>query len=343
MSRLKRVLVTAALSKSALGELKKHFDVDYRSWVETRRVLSEDELRRALDEGGFDALVMELERASGEVLEAPSLKVVCVCRNDPSRSVDLERAAEKPVLVTYTPGRNANAVAELTVALMLALLRKVVYADRRLRSGVTVSDFEDFARFRKELEGSELSGKTVGIIGLGKIGGRVAELLSGFNVRIYAYDPYVDPEKARRLNVELVDLETLLRESDVVTVHVPPSPETVNLVGEREIGMMKESAVLLNLANPVVVDEDALYRALESGRIAGAALDVFTEEPVDSSNRFLKFDNVIVTPHIGGNTVETVERQSRMVVEDLLKIARGEKPARLLNPEVWEKWLEKYT
>ena len=332
-----RALITANFSQSALAELRRYLDVVYRPWGETGAVLSEDELARDLRSLQADILVVELERVSREVIEAVDLKLIGVCRNDPKRSVDLAAATERGVPVIYTPGRNYNAVAELTIAVMLALLRRVVLADRLLRGGkVSISSSEEFTRYYNLYRGYELSGKTVGIIGLGKIGFRVAQLLRGFGVRILAYDPYVSEARAASVGAELVDLETLLRESDIVTIHVPPTEETVGLIGKREIELMKPTAVLLNLANPVVVDEDALYEALKQGRIAGAALDVFSEEPVDSSNRFLQLDNVVVTPHIGGDTYETIERQSWMITGDILRFIRGERPRHLLNPEVWK-------
>jgi len=332
----RKALITANFSRSALERLRAHVDVVYEPWGETRRVLSEAELVEELRSSGADILVVELEHVSREVLEGAELRLVGICRNDPRRSIDLEAATARGVPVIYTPGRNYNAVAELTVAVMLALLRKVVFADRLLRSGkVTVSSTEDFAEYYNAYRGWELRGKTVGIIGLGKIGFRVAQLLRAFDVRILVYDPYVGEDRVGSVGGERVDLETLLKSSDIVTVHVPPSPETVGLIGRREIELMKPTAFLLNLANPVVVDEDALCEALKSRRIAGAALDVFTEEPVDSTNRFLELDNVVVTPHIGGDTFETVERQSWMVTEDILRFLRGERPRFLLNPEVW--------
>lgn len=311
-------------------------DVIYQPWGDTGRVLSEGELVDTLNAHKAEILVVELERVDREVIERTGLRLLGVCRNDPRRSVDLEAATRRGIPVVYTPGRNYSAVAELTVAVMLALLRKVVFADRLLKSGkVSVSSTEEFARYYNLYRGLELSGKTVGIIGLGRIGFRVAKILKCFGVKLLVYDPYVSESRVACVGGERVDLERLLRESDIVTIHVPPSEETMGLIGKRELELMKPTAFLLNLANPVVVDEDALYEALKQGRIAGAALDVFTEEPVDSSNRFLQLDNVIVTPHIGGNTFETIERQSQMIVEDVLRFLRGERPLHLLNPEVW--------
>lgn len=334
-----RALVTARFDEKAVEELGEYIDVVYRSWSETKRVLSQRELVELANSLEANILIVELEQVDREVIESvEGLKLVGVCRNDPRRNVDIEAATERGVPVIYTPGRNTNAVAELTVAVMLVLLRRLPMIYFKLRSGsVRIDSFEAFAEHYNDWLGSELHGKTVGIVGLGRIGYRVAEILRAFGARILVYDPYVSDERVKSVGGERVDLETLLRGSDIVTLHVPPTEETVNMIGRREIELMKPSAVLVNLANPVIIDEDALYDALWRGRIAGAALDVFYEEPVDSTNRFLQLDNVVVTPHIGGNTVETIRRHSWMIVEDVLRCLRGERPLHLANPEVWDR------
>ncbi|MEM1522562.1 MAG: 2-hydroxyacid dehydrogenase [Thermofilaceae archaeon] len=332
-------LVTARFDEKAIEKLREYIDVTYQSWCETKRVISQEELIELANSLKANILIVELEHVDREVIErVDGLKLVGVCRNDPGRNVDLEAATERGVPVIYTPGRNANAVAELTVAVILMLLRKLSSICFKLKSGaVRIDSFEDFAKYYSDWMGSELYGKTVGIVGLGRIGYRVAEILRAFGARILVYDPYVHDERVKSVGGERVDLETLLRSSDIVTLHVPPTEETVNMIGRREIELMKPTAILVNLANPVVVDEDALYDALRRRRIAGAALDVFYEEPVDSSNRFLQLENVVVTPHIGGNTVETIRRHSWMIVEDVLRYLRGERPLHLANPKVWDR------
>lgn len=334
-----RALVTAEFESAALRKLREHLDVVYESWRETKRVLDQRELVELVNSLEAEIIIVELEHVDREVIRGiERLRLVGVCRSDPRRNVDLEAATERGVPVVYTPGRNTNAVAELAVAVILALLRKLPTVSFRLKSGtVRVGSFEEFAGYYSEWQGGELQGRTVGIVGLGRIGYRVAELLRAFGARIIVYDPYVADERVKSVGGERVDLETLLRVSDIVTLHVPPTEETVNMVGRREIELMKPTAFLVNLSNPAVVDEDALYEALERGRIAGAALDVFYDEPVDSTNRFLRLENVIVTPHIGGNTFETVARHSWMMVEDVLRFLRGERPIHLANPEVWDR------
>ena len=331
-----KAFITAPFSEDSLNFLKNlGVDYVYSPWHKTRKTLNDKEIIEAINDYGAEIFVTELENVTDEVINKTDLKIIGICRNDPKRNVDVEAANKKGIPIIFTPGRNANAVAELTIALMLAVLRKIVYADRLLRSGkIIIDSFEDFSEFYNNLRGQELLGKTVGIIGLGKIGYRVARKLKAFGVRILVYDPYVSDERIKSVGGVRVDLDTLLKRSDIITIHVPPTEETFDLIGEKELEKMKKDAILINTASPVVVDEDALYEALKAGKIAGAGLDVFYDEPVDSSNRFLKLDNVVVTPHIGGGTYETIRLHSWMIVSDIERILRGEKPKFIYNPEV---------
>ena len=211
-------------------------------------------------------LVLGGNRLSREmILAAKELKII-------SRhgvgvdNVDLEAATERGIVVTYTPGANADSVAEHTFALLLGLIRKITPADRSIREGGWGSS---------EFMGFELAGKNLGIIGLGAIGSRVAKRAMAFEMKIMAYDPYVSMERASQLGVELVDLEALLRSSDVVSLHTSLSVETRHILSARELGMMKRTAILVNAARGQLVDELALIKALNEGRIAGAGLDAF--------------------------------------------------------------------
>ncbi|MEX2690215.1 MAG: NAD(P)-dependent oxidoreductase [Candidatus Njordarchaeum guaymaensis] len=333
-----RAFITAVFTESALELLEKRgITTIYKPWNKTKKVLSEFELLDVIDEKRIDILIVEFENVSDDVIKNSDLKIIAICRNDPKRNIDIEAANERGIPVIYTPGRNANAVAEHTINLILTTLRKVVLADRLLRSGaIHIENFEKFIEFYEILRGRELLGKTVGIIGLGKIGFRVARKLRSFGVRILVYDPYVSDSKIRCVGGKRVDLDYLLRNSDIVTIHVPPTSKTIDLIGRNEIEKMKPTAILINAASSVVVDEDALFDAIKEGKIAGAALDVSTEEPIDSSNMFLRFDNVVLTPHIGGATFETINLQSHMVAYDILRILDGKKPKFLYNPEVWK-------
>ena len=335
-----KALITAPFHESSINFLKENgVEVIYSPWNKTKKVLGERELIDVLNKNGCDVLVVELESVSDKVIESTNLKIIGICRNDPSKNIDLDSANRRGIFVLYTPGRNANAVAELTIALILNVLRKIVLGDRLLRSGeIRIDSFEKFVDFYEQLRGCELAGKTVGIIGLGKIGYNVAKKLMCFGATILVYDPYVSDEKIGSVGAKRVSLDYLLENSDIVTIHVPPTEETIDLIGEEELKKMKKSAILINTASPVVVNEDALYKALKEGWIAGAGIDVSMDEPIDSSNRFLQLDNVVLTPHIGGSTYETIKNHSQMIASDIIRIIRGEEPKLLYNREVLQKW-----
>ncbi|MDW8045619.1 MAG: hydroxyacid dehydrogenase, partial [Nitrososphaerota archaeon] len=249
---------------------------------------------------------------------ADRLKIIVKYGSKPGiDNVDLEAAIEKGIIVSYTPQANSDSVAEHTITLMLALLKKLNVMARRLKEGL----WRD-----KNILGYELLGKSVGIIGLGAIGYRVAEKMKGFGVRLLAYDPYVPNERAKEVGVELVDLNTLLRESDIVTIHATLTKETTRLIGEKELRMMKKNAIIVNTARGAIIDEKSLIKALKEGWIAGAALDVFEEEPPKPNHPLLNMDNVIATPHSASCTYEAWRREGFMAAEEVLRVLRGEKP-----------------
>lgn len=334
MSKKPKCLVTAHLTKEALGRLSTRVDVICEDWRTTGQIYFGDELSEKLNKEGAEFLIVEADQVTGENIRQTNLKFIGACRGNPY-AVDVATAAEKGIPVVNAPGRNSQAVAELTVGLMIALLRKVVVSQRVLSKGITYDTSFDFQRMYNSLEGREISGKTVGIVGLGDIGARVAKILLSFGVQIIVYDPYVPDDRIASVPARRVTLEELMRKSDIVSIHVKLTEETSHIIGEKEIGLMKSSAVLVNTASPGTLDDSALLKALSEGKIAGAALDTQENEPVDSSNPFLKLDNAVVVPHIGGNTVETVERQSEMIVDDLFRFLDGEKPVHLMNPELY--------
>ncbi len=246
-------------------------------------------------------------------------------------NVDLAAATESGVLITRVPGyREREAVAELTVALTLAAVRKVCQACKAVREGRW--------RDRGSFVGFELRGRTVGIIGLGNIGSRVAEIFSkGFGAKVIAYDPYVSDEWARRYCAEPVDLDTLLRESDIITLHAPLTPETRHMIGRRELEEVKEGVVIINTARGELIDTSALVEALKAGKVGAVALDVVENEPIGADHPLLKFDNVIVTPHIGSYTLEGLKAMGDSVIEAILAVIEGRVPEGLINPEVLER------
>jgi D-3-phosphoglycerate dehydrogenase / 2-oxoglutarate reductase len=245
-------------------------------------------------------------------------------------NIDLPAATECGVCVTNTPKSPTEATAELTFALMLALARKLCVADRNFRStGWTEAS---------KMLGVELAGKTLGLIGLGRIGSRVAEIAHGFRMKVLAYDPAISSARARKLGVKPArNLRDLLRAADVVSIHVPLSAKNRGLIGSREFALMKRGAYLINAARGPIVDEAALLSTLKAGHLGGAGLDVWTLEPTSAQNPLLRLDNVVAAPHIGGATVEAWKVGNTTAVACTLSVLAGRRPPNLLNPEVWKR------
>jgi D-3-phosphoglycerate dehydrogenase len=331
-----RVLITAPFSEAGLTILKEAgLEVDHQSWLETGKLYLGTKILSVIKEGGYDIVVVEGDEVKEEVIEGTDLKIIASVRNDPN-NVSVPAATAKGIPVIAAPGRNTVAVAELTIALMLSQARRIIKAERLLKNDFMVDDFSDFGKMYKMTTGFELQGKTIGIIGLGQIGIEVAKRLNAFGVDLLVTDPYAPSERLAEVGARAVELEELLRESDIVSIHCPQTEETMGMLGAEQIAMMKKTAIIINTARASITDENALRAALEAGAIAGAGLDVFSMEPVDCDNEFLELDNVTVTPHIGGNTIDTIEKQSRMIAEDIKIYLSGGIPKNLLNPEVLE-------
>jgi D-3-phosphoglycerate dehydrogenase len=245
--------------------------------------------------------------------------------------IDVEAATRLGIPVVHAPGANADSVAEFTFALILALSKKITKADTRLRKGMT-HKLDSY----KPLMGVQLKGKTIGIVGVGNIGSRVAMIAKGFGMDILLHDPSVLPTKLEQFG-RVAQLDELLRESDFVSVHVALTKETAGLFGARQFGMMNSSAFFVNTSRGKVVSEPDLIRALKERKIAGAALDVQAVEPLSASSPLLELDNVIVTPHIASFTREAQEYSDRIVQEEAIRFARGQRPRYLANPEVVSK------
>jgi len=235
-------------------------------------------------------------------------------------------ATRAGVIVTNTPGANQVAVAELTLALILALARKIPHHDTVVKSG-------EWSR----IVGIELDGKTVGIVGLGRIGKEVVLRLKGFRVKFLAYDVYQDTAFASEHGVRFTTLDELLAESDIVTLHAVLTSDTQSFIGERELARMKPGAYLVNTARGGLIDEPALYRALSENRLAGAGLDVFADEPPKNSPLLQLGDKVVLAPHLGAQTTEAVLKMGLMAAENIIQVLRGEKPIGVVNPKVYEK------
>ncbi|MGI6003890.1 MAG: phosphoglycerate dehydrogenase [Christensenellales bacterium] len=255
----------------------------------------------------IDGLIAGTEPLDAEVLEkAPRLKAI-------SRygvgldNVDVEYAEKKGIKVMRAARSNSRSVAELAIALMFNITRGVCYSDKGSRKGVEC-----------RIHGIELTGKTLGLIGLGAIGLDVARMASGIGMTVLAHDPYIDETLAKEKGIRLMDREALLPLCDVISLHLPLTPESTRMVDEAFISKMKDGAYLVNTARGGLIDEDALYDALKGGKLAGAAADVFSKEPPDKEAPLLSLDNFILTGHIGAYTKESVNRMVEMSIKNLI-------------------------
>jgi D-3-phosphoglycerate dehydrogenase len=275
-------------------------------------------------------LASSLVRYTGDWMDAcPALRLIARTGIGVD-NVDLEAATARGIVVTNTPDGPTESTAEHTVAMLLALAKRLPQGMANMAAG-------QWGPRRPPLVGVEVQGKTLGLVGFGRIGRRVAEICRlAFAMRVLACDPIVTAEQAAEQGVELTDLETVVREADFLSLHAPATPATRRLMNRERIGSMKPGAVLLNMARGALVDEAALLEALEGGHLAGAGLDVYDPEPPAPDSRLCHHPNVITTPHIASLTAEGRERMERMAVERLLAFFRGEVPANVVNPEVYQ-------
>jgi D-3-phosphoglycerate dehydrogenase len=293
-----KVLISDSLSKEAVEILtkEKEFSVD----VNTK--LTPDELKNAIKD--YDALVVRSStKVTKDVIDAAAKLKIVGRAGVGLDNVDVDAASKKGVVVVNTPAGNTISTAEQAFTLMMALSRNIPQADASMKRG----EWE-----RKKFMGHELYGKTLGIIGLGRIGTEVARRALVFGTKVLAYDPYLSMDKAKELGIEPADLETIYKNSDYITVHTPLTDDTRHMISDKQIGMMKKDVRLVNCARGGIIDEEALARAVESGRVAGAALDVFEEEPPKKDNKLLKLDKMVLTPHLGASTEEA---QTNVAVE----------------------------
>ncbi|MHC4644861.1 MAG: phosphoglycerate dehydrogenase [Planctomycetota bacterium] len=300
-----KVLVTDKLAQEGIDLLNSVDGVE----AVVKTGISEDDLAQII--GEHDGLIIRSgTKVTAKVL-ANAGKLKGIARAGVGiDNIDVPEATRKGILVMNTPGGNTLSAAEHTMALMLAMSRNVVPACNSLKAG---------AWDRKKYTGNQLNGKVLGVIGLGRIGMSVAKMANGFNMKILGYDPLAAPPDAEKIGLEICDrLETIFREADYITVHVPKNPQTLNMIGAEQIEMMKPTVRLINSARGGIINEDALYDALAHKRIAGAALDVFSTEPPQNM-RFHELDNCLVTPHLGASTeeaqIEVAVEAARILVD----------------------------
>ena len=333
-----KALVTASFHPAGLARLQRHMGVVHEDWRTTKRIYFDAQKFAArINEVGADVLIVEADLAHDDVLNACRLKLIGCCRGDPI-NIGIERATALGIPVLFAPARNADAVADLTLAYMLALARNVFTVNLLLKQGqMQFEKTADYLDVYERYGGFELGGITVGIVGFGAIGRGVAQRLHGFGTRIVAYDPHVPANVFVAHHATAVELDALLQQADILTVHCPDLPETQGLIGAAQIRSLKRGAYVLNLARAAVVDEDALYAALTDGHVAGAALDVFRDEPLRPDNRFVALPNVLVSPHLGGATRDVIRHQTDIIVDGIEAWLAGRRPAHIANPEVLQK------
>jgi len=273
---------------------------------------SSDELKERIKSADI-VIVGWSDLAKNIIDSAKKLKMISIWATT-CHYADLKAAKEREIVVTHVPGYATEAVAEHVFALLLAAARRLPLADKHVRRG----DFD-----WRPFGGNELAGKTFGIIGTGAIGCRVAEIAKAFEMQVLGYDKYPNLKRAEEVGIKYVDLYTLLKESNFMTLHVTLTSETERLIGKKEIEVMKKGAVVINTSQGKVIDEKALVDALKSGKISFAGLDVFEEEPPSKDNPLFKLDNVILSPHIGFNTVEAAKRCTDICIDNVLKFLEG--------------------
>lgn len=315
--------MTAPLRGDGFDKLRRLAEVVYDPWIEQTplRIYGAEQLAERIRAEGADVLVVESDAVAGPVFDT-GLRAIASTRGDPN-NVDVAGATAAGIPVLYTPARNADAVAEMTVALLLAATRQLLAADADVRAGETFRDGTiPYQRFRA----AEIAGTTAGLIGLGAVGQAVAWRLTGLGMRVIACDPY--SEAATH------SLDELLAEADVVSLHAPVTEGTAGMIGTAQFEAMRDGVVFLNTARAQLHDTNALVAALRSGKVAAAGLDHFVGEWLPTDHPLVGMGNVVLTPHIGGATWNTEARQAQMVADDLDALLSGRRPAHIINPEV---------
>jgi D-3-phosphoglycerate dehydrogenase len=282
------------------------------------RPLQADELPDLLKD--CEGYVAGLDFVTAEVIRAcPALKVISRYGTGVDR-VDLAAAKEAGILVTNTPGANSTAVAELAMGLILSLARRIPSLDRSTRSGDWVHS-----------NGMEISGGTLGVVGLGAIGRKLSTMAQGFGMTVLAYDPYGDSEYATGHNLALVQFEQLLAESDVISLHLPLTQSTRHVIGPEQFRLMKDSVLLVNTSRGGLIDETAALAAIRAGTVGGIGLDAFEEEPPAANHELFSFDNVVVTPHTGAHTTTATRRMAEMAIDNLIDGLTSGSPSNLCS------------
>ena len=310
-----KVLVADAINEKGIENLKEVADVT----VDTS--ITPEELVNTINEY-HGIIVRSRTKVTREVIEkADNLKIIARAGVGVD-NIDLDAATEKGIMVVNSPESTSITVAEHTMGLLLSMARKLTIADKSVKEG----KWE-----KKKFMGVELRNKTLGVIGMGRIGSQVVNRCKAFEMDAVAYDPYLPEEVAKQMGVELTDLETVLKKADFITIHVPLTPETKHLISTKEFEIMKDTAFITNCARGGIIDEDALYDALKNDKIGGAALDVYEDEPPAEDSKLFELDNIVLTPHIAASTKEAQRDAAIIVADEIIDLFKGGTPKNVLN------------
>ena len=320
-----KVYVTRELPERGLRIIKKNFDAEV--WPEYGPPPKKVIIEKAKN---VDALATLLsDKMDAEVFDAaPNLRIIAQMAVG-FDNIDVQEATRRGIYVTNTPEVLTDTTADFAWALLMAVARRVVEADKYVRTGQWKVGWHP-----SMMRGRDVYGTTIGIVGAGRIGYAVAKRAKGFDMKVIFYDVIPRPEMERELGAKRVELDELLKEADFVSIHVPLMKETYHLMNAEKLKLMKKTAYLINNARGPIVDEKALYEALKEGRIAGAGLDVFEQEPTPVDNQLLKLDNIVAAPHISSASHETRSKMAEMVAENLVAFFDGKKPPNLVNLDV---------
>jgi len=331
-----KILLTAEVDESNISELKELGEITEAGWKTEMKKLGEDELIPLLRDK--DIFITSYDNVTKKVIDsAPYLKLIACTRANPV-NIDVDAAKKKGIDVIYTPGRNSDSTAEFAVALILNIARQIPFAYAAIKDGsitldqpgpqksdVTWSVVKGVSPYVK-YKGVQLKNKNVGIVGYGSIGRRVANILRGFGMYVLVYDPYVPELEIDEPGRKKVDFDTLVRESDFITCHIKDTPQTREMFTMKQFKMMKKTAYFINDSRGLVVNEKDLIEALRTREIAGAALDVFENEPLYKDHPFVsgELDNIVVTPHIAGATVDSIVNHTQMIIGEVKRFVNGE-------------------
>ena len=352
-----KAFITARIDKTQVDRLIGNgFEVEQGGFGLTGVKLTEAELIEKFKT--IEVAIVEFENITDAVLEsAKSLKVVACLRNEPGASLDIAGATKRGIPALFAPGRNAVAVAEYTLGLMISIARSIPTTHHLLRytDELTAVSYSDKSGERKNVtsewsmdpdapfqrfQGDELMGKTVGLVGAGFIGQEIAKRVAALGMNVIAFDPYANTENLAKLSIKVVDLDTLSKSSDFIVMAAKVTSESTGVFSAKQFAQMKSTAYFINTARAALVDYDALIEVLSANKIAGAALDVYPTEPLPSQSALRKLNNVVLSPHLAGATHQVVNHHSKMVVDDLIDILNKKTVKRVSNPEVLEQFMK---